>query len=295
VTTRSVRLYAVLSVYDEPQCVRLLDEAALGEGEFFRDTTDNTWTWQRNDTRWGFLPGTPCISCTVSCEQSEGDFRTRFDSVAWDSLRAQFTFQDDLCSATLESLKDGATLAGYFELCEQGAVSLRYRQWNFIIKNEPQGWMFQLIDGESREIAYEGQLLLKPTTGSCHRIKYWACCGDLGHPRFEYVDEATLDSRLVKGAWFDESVGYLVLSLNNKTRYHYCLVPVDVWASFKESESKGGYYHDHIKGMFSCKEHPVPEYMHPNVNLVADPEAVSVVIEWNDVRFSAEIPWEIRN
>lgn len=295
-TTRTVRLYAVLSVFDVPKYVRLLDEAALGEGEFFRDTTDDTWTWQRNDKGWAFLPGTPCTSCTVSCEPSEGGFRTPSASVAWDSLRAQFTVQDDLCNATWESLIDGRTLAGYLELCEQGAVSPQYRQWNFIIKNEARGWVFELTDTASGETSYEDLLSLERTTHNCYWIKYCECCGDLGHLRFKYLDKETLDSSLVKEAWFDESAGYLVLCLNeNETLYHYCSVPVDVWTSFKECESKGRYYYDHIKGMFSCKEYSVPEYMHPIVNLIADPDAVSVVVEWNDVRFSAEIPWEIRN
>lgn len=88
-------------------------------------------------------------------------------------------------------------------------------------------------------------------------IKYRSTPVDVDKPYFESLD--TSGSSLVRGAWYDKSKRYMIISLNG-TNYHYCGLDEDTWSSFKSSDSFGRAYNSTIKGNFDCRIFPVPSY-----------------------------------
>ena len=75
--------------------------------------------------------------------------------------------------------------------------------------------------------------------------------------QFTYQD--TSKSSFVRGAWYDISNNYMLLSLSG-TKYHYCRVPENVWNSFKQAVSYGKFYNAYIKGRYDCRLGGVPAY-----------------------------------
>lgn len=75
--------------------------------------------------------------------------------------------------------------------------------------------------------------------------------------QFEYQD--TSRNSFVKGAWYDASNDYMVLSLKG-TKYHYCRMPDSVWNAFKGAFSYGRFYSANLKGKYDCRLGGVPSY-----------------------------------
>lgn len=88
-------------------------------------------------------------------------------------------------------------------------------------------------------------------------VKYRDSSVDIAHLRFEYLD--TSKSSWVKGAWYDDDNGYMIINLNG-TYYHYCSMPEPAWNSFKSASSFGTFYNQSIKGSYDCRIYPVPQY-----------------------------------
>jgi len=74
---------------------------------------------------------------------------------------------------------------------------------------------------------------------------------------FEYQD--TSRSSFVRGAWYDASNDYMLISLKGTT-YHYCRVPRHVWKAFKNAPSFGRFYGSNLKGAYDCRLGGVPAY-----------------------------------
>jgi hypothetical protein len=74
-----------------------------------------------------------------------------------------------------------------------------------------------------------------------------------------FEHQQTSRSSLVRGAWYDASNQYLVVSLKG-TRYHYCRMPHDIWHAFRAADSYGRFYLQRIKGRFDCRLGGVPDY-----------------------------------
>ncbi len=94
-------------------------------------------------------------------------------------------------------------------------------------------------------------------TSNYINIRYRSDNVDIAHPRFEYLNTAR--SSWIRGAWYDEKNGYMIINLNG-VYYHYCSMPRSVWNSFKSASSFGTFYNQRIKGMYDCRIHPVPQY-----------------------------------
>ncbi len=75
----------------------------------------------------------------------------------------------------------------------------------------------------------------------------------------EFAYQDTSKSSFVRGAWYDVSNSYMLISLKGTT-YHYCRVPEDVWRSFKQAPSYGRFYGANLKGRFDCRLGGVPDY-----------------------------------
>ena len=88
-------------------------------------------------------------------------------------------------------------------------------------------------------------------------VKYRSDKVDIANPRFEYLD--TSESSWVRGAWYDDDNGYMVINLSG-TYYHYCSMPESAWNSFKSASSFGTFYNQSIKGNYDCRVYPVPKY-----------------------------------
>ena len=88
-------------------------------------------------------------------------------------------------------------------------------------------------------------------------VKYRDDPVDIGHPRFDYLD--TSKSSFIRGAWYDEDNGYMIIKLNI-TYYHYCGLLPDIWSDFKKAGSFGTYYNIYIKGNYDCRCNYVPKY-----------------------------------
>lgn len=86
-------------------------------------------------------------------------------------------------------------------------------------------------------------------------IKYRDTPVDVDKPYFEPLD--TLKSSFVKGAWYDKSQKYMIISLAS-SNYQHCGVGADVWEAFKIAPSFGRFYLAMIKGKFDCRLSPVP-------------------------------------
>ena len=94
-------------------------------------------------------------------------------------------------------------------------------------------------------------------------VKYRPTPVDVADPRFEQVD--TSRSSFVNGAWYDESNGYMVISLNmiiglNEFYYHYCRMPREAWDLFRFADSFGRHYNEFIKRRYDCRIGGVPNY-----------------------------------
>lgn len=74
---------------------------------------------------------------------------------------------------------------------------------------------------------------------------------------FEYQD--TSRSSFVRGAWYDASNNYMLISLKG-TKYHYCRVPEGVWNAFQNAPSFGRFYGSNLKGNYDCRLGGVPPY-----------------------------------
>lgn len=73
---------------------------------------------------------------------------------------------------------------------------------------------------------------------------------------FSTKDEMTnIKSSWITSASFyscDGSSGYMIIGMRGK-EYLYNGVPFDVWNDFKKADSKGKFYHRHIKGKYKFK------------------------------------------
>ncbi len=88
-------------------------------------------------------------------------------------------------------------------------------------------------------------------------IKYRDDDVDVGDPRFEYLN--TSKSSWIKGAWYDNDYGYMVINLDG-TYYHYCDMPESIWNKYESADSFGSDYRSYIKGNYDCREGYVPSY-----------------------------------
>lgn len=66
-------------------------------------------------------------------------------------------------------------------------------------------------------------------------------------------------SSLVWRLCYDARHRYAIVLLRG-TYYHYCDVPPFVVAAWRQADSMGRYYIDHVKGRFDCRTHYVPPY-----------------------------------
>lgn len=66
-------------------------------------------------------------------------------------------------------------------------------------------------------------------------------------------------SSVVKRLCYDAQERYVIVNLTG-TYYHYCEVPPDKVAAWKQAASMGQYYNAEIKGRFDCRNSRVPAY-----------------------------------
>lgn len=88
-------------------------------------------------------------------------------------------------------------------------------------------------------------------------IKYRSDEVNIAHPRFEVLD--TSKSSWIRGAWYDDSNDYMIISFNG-TYYHYCGLPKSTWVRFKRANSFGSDYNAYIKDNYDCRLGYVPSY-----------------------------------
>ena len=81
-------------------------------------------------------------------------------------------------------------------------------------------------------------------------VKYRNTPVNVGDPRFEYLD--TSRSSFVTAAWYDSSNRYMIIGLGG-THYHYCQMPSQAWASFREARSFGTHYNRFISARWWMK------------------------------------------
>lgn len=74
-----------------------------------------------------------------------------------------------------------------------------------------------------------------------------------------FTCEFTPRSSVVKRLCYDTKEQYVVVNLSG-TYYHYCEVPKDVVREWRNAESLGRYYNQHIKGRYDCRILHVPQY-----------------------------------
>jgi hypothetical protein len=66
-------------------------------------------------------------------------------------------------------------------------------------------------------------------------------------------------SSIVKRLCYDANEQYAIVNLTG-TYYHYCEVPPDVIAAWRQAESMGRYYGAQVKGRYDCRVLRVPPY-----------------------------------
>ena len=66
-------------------------------------------------------------------------------------------------------------------------------------------------------------------------------------------------SSLVKRLCYDSHEQYVIVNLTG-TYYHYCEMPPDVVAAWKQADSMGRFYNEQVKGQFDCRVHRIPPY-----------------------------------
>ena len=87
-------------------------------------------------------------------------------------------------------------------------------------------------------------------------VKYRPTKVDVSAANFQPLNRS--DST-VKNAWYDTVNQYMIIKLSD-TYYHYCGVPVDIWAGLKVSSSPYSYYRETLRGNFDCRLQPAPTY-----------------------------------
>ena len=66
-------------------------------------------------------------------------------------------------------------------------------------------------------------------------------------------------SSLVNRLCYDKKERYLIVNLSG-TYYHYCQIPTNVVASWKQADSMGRFYNAWVKGNYDCRVYPMPAY-----------------------------------
>ena len=80
---------------------------------------------------------------------------------------------------------------------------------------------------------------------------------DVSNGQFKHL--SLKDSKLIKSMYHDNGNSYLLVQLKS-TYYHYCSIPQGEISNWRKSASLGRYYKRNIKGRYSCKGNPVPNY-----------------------------------
>jgi KTSC domain-containing protein len=66
-------------------------------------------------------------------------------------------------------------------------------------------------------------------------------------------------SSVVKRLCYDAREKYVIVNLTG-TYYHYCEVPPDLVAAWRQADSMGRFYNGRVKGRFDCRVLRVPPY-----------------------------------
>lgn len=66
-------------------------------------------------------------------------------------------------------------------------------------------------------------------------------------------------SSLVNRICYDAAEQYTIVSLNG-TYYHYCEMPRAVVSAWREADSMGRFYNQHVKGRYDCRVLRMPAY-----------------------------------
>ena len=63
-------------------------------------------------------------------------------------------------------------------------------------------------------------------------------------------DDSFSDDSWINNASYNSQTEILIIEMHHK-EYTFIGVPNDVWEGFKNASSKGGYYHQYIRGKYS--------------------------------------------
>ncbi len=78
---------------------------------------------------------------------------------------------------------------------------------------------------------------------------------DLSPFACEWITRSSVVQRLC----YDLRERYVIVNLNG-TYYHYCEVPPNIVAAWRQADSMGRFYNAQVKGRFDCRVLRVPSY-----------------------------------
>ena len=88
-------------------------------------------------------------------------------------------------------------------------------------------------------------------------VKYRATPVDISNGHFEEL--SLKPSSMVHRIIYDKGNSYLIVLLGS-TYYHYCGIPKSAVKAWKNADSLGSHYVEHIKGNYDCRMYSVPIY-----------------------------------
>ncbi|HBS07175.1 MAG TPA: KTSC domain-containing protein [Leptospiraceae bacterium] len=66
------------------------------------------------------------------------------------------------------------------------------------------------------------------------------------------MEMISFDSKAIKAAGYDEATRIMKITFKEGKTFTFCNVPPAIYHGLRDAVSKGGYYHDHIKGRYHC-------------------------------------------